>query len=58
MSLKNDELYYHQYEYSITESKIEWLGPFSWIGYERQHNLDKMPDIEGVYLWTFQYKPV
>lgn len=36
--------------------KIEWLGPFSWIGYESQNNLEKIPDIEGIYLWTFKYK--
>jgi hypothetical protein len=36
--------------------EINWHGPFSWIGYETQNNLDKIPDIEGVYLWTFKYK--
>lgn len=36
--------------------EIEWQGPYSWIGYEEQNGLDKLPDIEGVYLWTFQYK--
>lgn len=35
---------------------IEWQGPFSWSGYENQNNLDKIPDIEGIYLWTFKYK--
>ena len=35
--------------------EINWHGPFSWIGYENQNNLDKIPDIEGVYLWTFKY---
>lgn len=40
-----------------TELKeVEWEGPFSWTGYENQNNLDKIPDIEGIYLWTFQYK--
>lgn len=36
--------------------EIEWQGPFSWTGYENQNNLDEIPDTEGIYLWTFQYK--
>jgi len=36
--------------------EIEWKGPFSWTGYENQNGLDKIPDIDGIYLWTFQYK--
>jgi len=40
----------------IDVKEIEWLGPFSWIGYENQNNLEKMPDLEGIYLMTFQYK--
>ena len=35
---------------------IKWEGPFSWTGYENQNNLDIIPDIEGVYLWTFEYQ--
>lgn len=35
---------------------VEWQGPFSWTGYENQNSLDKIPEIEGIYLWTFQYK--
>lgn len=35
---------------------IEWLGPFSWTGYESQNNFEKIPDIEGIYLWTFRYE--
>jgi len=42
----------------IENRKIEWLGPFSWTGYENQNNFDKIPDIEGIYLWTFKYKKV
>ncbi|WP_051590693.1 hypothetical protein [Flavobacterium daejeonense] len=36
--------------------EIEWQGPFSWLGYENQNGINKLPDIEGVYLWTFKYK--
>jgi hypothetical protein len=35
--------------------EIQWHGPFSWPGYENQNYIDKIPDIEAVYLWTFQY---
>lgn len=41
---------------NIGVREIEWQGPFSWIGYENQNNLNKIPDTEGIYLWTFQYK--
>jgi hypothetical protein len=36
--------------------EIEWQGPFSWIGYENINKLEKIPDVEGIYLWTFQYE--
>lgn len=36
--------------------EVEWQGPFSWIGYENKNGLDKIPDVEGIYLWTFKYK--
>jgi hypothetical protein len=46
-----------QIDISKTEVReIEWQGPFSWIGYENQNGLDKIPDIDGIYLWTFQHK--
>jgi hypothetical protein len=35
--------------------EIQWQGPFSWPGYENHNHLDKITDIEAVYLWTFQY---
>jgi len=41
---------------NIEIEEIEWTGPFSWVGYEKQNNLDKLPDIDGIYLWTFQFK--
>lgn len=40
----------------IKVEEIQWQGPFSWPGYENQNNLDKIPDTEGVYIFTFQYK--
>lgn len=40
----------------IEAKEIKWQGPFSWIGYENQNNLDTIPDIGGIYLWTFKYK--
>lgn len=36
--------------------EIKWQGPFSWIGYENQNNLDTIPETEEIYLWTFEYK--
>lgn len=43
-------------ETKIKEEQIEWQGPFAWTGYEELNGLDKIPDIEGIYLWTFRYK--
>jgi hypothetical protein len=40
----------------IDAQELEWKGPFSWIGYENQNDLDKLPDIDGIYLWTFEFK--
>ena len=34
---------------------IQWQGPFSCPGYENKNGLDEVPDIEGVYLFTFKY---
>jgi hypothetical protein len=39
----------------IEREIVDWKGPFSWPNYESQNSLPKIPDIEGVYLWTFQY---
>jgi len=30
----------------IKREDIQWQGPFSWPGYEKQNNLDRIPDIE------------
>jgi hypothetical protein len=35
---------------------IIWQGPYSWPKYEAQSNLKSIPDIAGVYLFTFSYK--
>ena len=37
-----------------TEDLI-WQGPFSWIGYEQINESKSIPDIAGVYLFTFEY---
>ena len=34
----------------------QWQGPFSCPGYEEKNGLDKVPDIEGLYLFTFEYE--
>ncbi|MBN2091847.1 hypothetical protein JW964_19685 [candidate division KSB1 bacterium] len=34
---------------------IEWSGPFSWPGYEHLTKLSPIPEVEGVYLFTFPY---
>jgi hypothetical protein len=40
---------------NIKVEEIQWQGPFSWPGYENQNNLCTIPDIEGLYLFTFTY---
>jgi hypothetical protein len=40
----------------IKTEDIIWQGPFSWIGYERVNKLKPIPDVAGVYLYTFEYK--
>ncbi len=39
----------------IEMEDLVWQGPFSWIGYERINKLKPIPDIAGVYLFTFEY---
>lgn len=36
--------------------EAEWLGPFSWPGFEEQSGLPPLPDLTGLYLQTFDYK--
>ena len=33
-----------------------WHEPFSWPGFERINKLETIPDIPGVYLFTFEYE--
>lgn len=41
---------------TIKTEDLLWQGPFSWIGYEQVNKLKPIPDIAGVYLFTFEYK--
>ncbi|NLB64495.1 MAG: hypothetical protein GX801_10405 [Fibrobacter sp.] len=34
---------------------VDWHGPFSWFGYEKHNGLEQMPNLSGIYLWTFEY---
>ena len=40
----------------IETEKIIWNGPLSWTGFEKMNDLKSIPDIEGIYLFTFKYK--
>ena len=40
----------------ITTEDVLWQGPFSWPGFELVNNLAVIPDVAGVYLFTFEYK--
>jgi len=40
----------------IETEDILWQGPFSWPGFEQINELDTIPDVAGVYLFTFEYK--
>lgn len=40
----------------IKAEDLLWRGPFSWIGFEKVNKLKPIPDISGVYLFTFEYK--
>ncbi|WNY24210.1 hypothetical protein MmiHf6_15400 [Methanimicrococcus hongohii] len=40
----------------IKTETFVWSGPFAWSGYENETGLDSIPDVEGVYLWTFEYE--
>mgnify|MGYP000846718101 FL=1 len=39
----------------IKTENLIWQGPFSWIGYEKISELEPVPDVAGVYLFTFEY---
>lgn len=40
----------------IEAEDIVWQGPFSWPGYNQINNLVPIPNVAGVYLFTFKYK--
>jgi len=39
----------------ITKENINWKGPLSIPGYENTNGLNSIPDLEGVYLFTFKF---
>ncbi len=41
---------------SIKRENLNWRGPFSWPSFEEKNHLQKMPDLEGVYIFTFKFK--
>ena len=40
----------------IKKEDIIWNGPYSFPGFEEINGFDTIPDVEGVYLFTFKYK--
>jgi hypothetical protein len=40
----------------ITCQDLTWEGPFSWPKFESINKLPKIPNSEGIYLFTFEYK--
>lgn len=40
----------------IKAEDVLWKGPFSWPKFEQINKLDTIPDVAGVYLFTFEYK--
>lgn len=40
----------------IKVEDLFWQGPFSWPGFGQINNLPSIPNIAGVYLFTFEYK--
>jgi hypothetical protein len=42
-------------ELLIRAEDLQWRGPFSWIGFEKNNKLEPTPDVSGVYLFTFEY---
>lgn len=41
---------------NIETEEIHWKGPFAWPGFESMNKLESIPDIPGVYLFTFDFK--
>ena len=40
----------------IETEEINWKGPFAWPGFESINKLESIPDVSGVYLFTFDFK--
>lgn len=40
----------------ITKEDLIWKGPYSWPEYSQINELPVIPDVAGVYLFTFKYK--
>ncbi len=40
----------------IENKEINWKGPFSWPGFEKENNLNTIIDVAGVYILSFEYK--
>ncbi len=38
-----------------TAMTLEWAGPYSWPGFEKQNNLPSVPKHSGIYLMTSNY---
>ena len=42
-------------EKNIKSEVISWKGPFSWPSFEKENELNSVPDISGIYLLIFEY---
>jgi len=40
----------------IEKEDVIWNGPYSFPGFEEINGLNAIPDVEGIYLFTFKYK--
>ena len=43
-------------EQKIERLNVDWKGPYSWPKFEEVNDLPQMPDVEGVYLFSFTFK--
>lgn len=42
-------------QHEMQTIEIEWLGPYSWPGFEKENQLSPVPATPGVFLQTFDY---
>jgi hypothetical protein len=42
--------------HQATSIEAVWDGPYGWPGFARDQNLDPIPQLPGIYLWTFKYQ--